>query len=79
MKNKPKKLYERVYIHAAKVQTTEGWVLMIHAMEAMSEFAFKSVFDKTTEITIEKGAVGCKLNSVQNLSLQHGQRRFRRH
>jgi hypothetical protein len=53
MKNKPKKVYERVYIHAAKVRTTEGWVLVIHTMDAMSEFAFKPVFGKTTEIDID--------------------------
>ncbi len=41
-----------VYIHAAKVQTKEGWTLVISAMDAYSELIFKPVFDKTTEITI---------------------------
>lgn len=52
MKNKPKKVYERVYIHAAKVQTKEGWALVIHSMDAFSEFAFESVFNSTPQVTI---------------------------
>ena len=53
MKDKARKVYERVYIHAAKVQTTEGWVLVIHAMDAYSEVAFDTVFSKTPEVTTE--------------------------
>ncbi len=53
MKNKPKKVFERVYIHAAKVQTTEGWSLAIHSLDAFSEFAFETVFNKTPQITTE--------------------------
>ena len=53
MKNKPNRVYERVYIHAAKVQTTEGWFLVIHAMDAMSKFAFNPVLSESTQITID--------------------------
>jgi len=53
MKNKTKKVYERVYIHAAKVQTKEGWTLVISAMDAYSEYAFKIAFSDNTEITID--------------------------
>jgi hypothetical protein len=53
MKNKPRKVFERVYIHAAKAQTKEGWVLVIHSMDSFSEFAFESVFNKTPQITVE--------------------------
>jgi hypothetical protein len=53
MVNKPKKVYERVYIHAAKVQTTEGWVLVIHSMDAFSEFAFETVTNSSLQITLE--------------------------
>ncbi len=53
MKNWPKKIFERIYIHAAKIQTTEGWVLVLHSMDGLSEFAFQRVFYKTPEVTIE--------------------------
>ena len=53
MKNTPKKVYGRVYIHAAKTQVKEGWVLMIHSMDAFSEFAFETVSNKTVEINID--------------------------
>ncbi len=53
MKNKPKKVYERIYIHAAKVQTTEDWVLIISAMDAYSEYAFKPVSSENTKVTID--------------------------
>ena len=53
MKYKPLKVYERVYIHAAKVQTSEGWVLVIHSMDAFSEFAFESVLNETPLVTLE--------------------------
>jgi hypothetical protein len=53
MKNKPKKVFERVYIHVSKVQTKEGWVLVIHSMDAFSEFAFESVLNKTTQVNID--------------------------
>ena len=53
MKNTTKKVYERVYIHAAKVQTNEGWALMINSMDACSEFAFEPVLNATPLITID--------------------------
>ena len=53
MKNTPKKAFERVYIHAAKVQTNEGWALVISSMDAYSQFAFEPVFSKTPQVTIE--------------------------
>jgi hypothetical protein len=53
MKNKPRKVFERVYIHAAKVQTKEGWVLVVHSMDAFSEFAFKAVLYKSLQITLD--------------------------
>jgi hypothetical protein len=53
MKNKPRKVFERVYIHVAKAQTKEGWVLVIHSMDAFNEFAFESVFNKTTQVNVE--------------------------
>lgn len=53
MKGKARKVYERVYIHAAKALAAEGWVLVIHAMDAYSEYAFQTVFSKTPEVTSE--------------------------
>lgn len=53
MKYKPKKVFERVYIHAAKVQTQEGRALVIHSMVAINEFAFESVLNKTTQVTVD--------------------------
>jgi hypothetical protein len=53
MKNKPRKVFERVYIHAATVQTKEGWVLVLHSMDAFSEYAFETIFNRTPKITIE--------------------------
>ena len=53
MKNTTKKVYERVYIHAAKIRTGEGWVLMINSMDACSEFAFEHVLNATPKVTID--------------------------
>lgn len=53
MKNKPKKVYERVYIHAGKVLTKQGWTLIINAMDAYSEYAFKFAYSDNTEISID--------------------------
>ena len=53
MKYKPKKVYERVYIHAGKVQAAEGCALVLHAMDAFSEFAFESVFNQPPQVTVE--------------------------
>lgn len=53
MKYKPRKVYERIYIHAARVQTSEGWVLVLHSMDAFSEFVFEPVFSKTPQVTVE--------------------------
>ena len=54
MKSKPRKVYERVYIHAAKTRTIkDGWVSVIHAMDAFSEYAFNPVINETPEITID--------------------------
>jgi hypothetical protein len=53
MKNTTKKVYERVYIHAAKVQTNEGWALMINSMDAYSEFAFEHVLSATPKVSID--------------------------
>jgi hypothetical protein len=53
MKYKPNKVYERVYIHAAKTQAAEGWVLVLHSMDAFSEFAFESVFNQPPQVTVE--------------------------
>jgi hypothetical protein len=53
MKNKLKKVFERIYIHAAKVETTDGWILALHSMDALSEFAFEPVFNKKPEVNIE--------------------------
>jgi hypothetical protein len=53
MKNTTNKVYERVYIHAAKVQINEGWALMINSMDAYSEFAFEPVLNTTPLITVD--------------------------
>jgi len=53
MKYKPNRVFERVYIHAAKVLVVEGWVLIIHSMDAFSEYAFKPVFSQASTVTIE--------------------------
>ena len=53
MKNSTKKVYERVYIHAAKIRTSEGWALMINSMDACSEFAFEHVLNATPKVTID--------------------------
>lgn len=53
MKGKARKVYERVYIHTAKVQTTESRALVIHAMDVYSEYAFEAVFSKKPEVTPE--------------------------
>lgn len=53
MKDKARKVYERVYIHTAKVLATEGWVLVIQAMDAYSEAAFDTVFSKKPQVTTE--------------------------
>lgn len=47
-----KKVFERVYIHAAKIRTTEGWVLVISAMDAASEYVYEPTFHKSTEINL---------------------------
>jgi hypothetical protein len=52
-KNTPKKVFERIYIHAAKVNTTDGWILVIHAMDALSEFVFEPVYNKIPQVTVE--------------------------
>lgn len=52
MKNKLRNVYERVYIHTAKAQTAEGWVLVIHSMDAVSEFAFETTFNITPDVTV---------------------------
>jgi hypothetical protein len=52
MKNKPKKVYERVYIYVGKVLTKQGWTLVIMAMDAYSEYAFKFAHSDNTEISI---------------------------
>jgi hypothetical protein len=48
-----RKVYERVNIHAAKVQTNEGMALMINSMDACSEFAFEPVLNATPQVTID--------------------------
>jgi hypothetical protein len=53
MKNKPRKVFERVYIHAAKVQVDTGWALILCAMDAYSEFAFAPVLNAEPVVTIE--------------------------
>lgn len=54
MKNKPRRVFERVYIHAAKVQVQEGWVLILHAMDAVSEFAFHPAYNSNApEVTVD--------------------------
>jgi len=53
MKKKPGKVYERVYIHAAKIKINNGWALMIISMDGYSEFAFEAVLNETPQITIE--------------------------
>lgn len=53
MKYTPKKMYERVYIHAAKIRVGEGWALFLCSMDGYSYFAFEPVLSKTTEVTIE--------------------------
>ena len=53
MKNKPSKVYERVYIRAARIRIAEGWALMINSMDACSEFAFEHVLNATPKVTID--------------------------
>ena len=52
MKNTPKKVFERVYIHAAKVRVQEGWALTLCSMDAYSEYAFPPVLSETPQVTI---------------------------
>lgn len=47
------KVYERVYIHAAKIRVKEGWALFLCSMDEYSKFAFNPVVKNTTEITID--------------------------
>jgi hypothetical protein len=53
MKKNAKKVFERVYIHFAKVQINEGFALMVNSMDAYSGFAFEPVLNETTQVTIE--------------------------
>lgn len=53
MKYTPKKVFERVYIHAAKVQVKEGWVGILCAMDAYSEYAFPPVLTDNPEVTVD--------------------------
>jgi hypothetical protein len=53
MKYKPRKIYEYVYIHAGKVLTADGWVLLLLAMDGYSQYAFEHVLDKEPRITLD--------------------------
>ena len=53
MKYKLKKVYERVYIHSAKVRVGEDWALVLIAMDGYSQFAFEHVLNKTPQVTLE--------------------------
>lgn len=53
MYKKPKRVYERVYIHAVKIRYNEGWALMINSMDGYSQFAFEAVLNETPHVTIE--------------------------
>ena len=53
MKNTPKKVFERIYIHAARVNTADSCILVIHAMDAHSEFVFEPVYNKIPLVTAE--------------------------
>jgi len=53
MKYTPKKVFERIYIHAGIVNTAEGRILGIHAMDALSEFVFEPVYNKVPLVTAE--------------------------
>lgn len=53
MKHTPEEVYERVYIHAAKIRVREGWALFLCSMDGYSHFAFEPVFNKTAQINIE--------------------------
>nr|WP_319571058.1 hypothetical protein [uncultured Draconibacterium sp.] len=53
MKNKPRKVFERVYIFAGKTTTKQGWVLPFYSMDGFSEFAFEPVLSTKTEATVE--------------------------
>lgn len=53
MKNAPKKVFERVYIHAGKVLVREGWALILCSMDAYSEYAFQPVLNETSQITVD--------------------------
>jgi len=39
--------------NAAKVNNTDGWILVIPAMDALSEFAFEPVYNNTPQVTVE--------------------------
>ena len=53
MKNKPKKVFEVVYIHGSKVLTTDGWMLFLIAMDAVSMYAFGPIHKKGAEVTLD--------------------------
>ncbi|HEY3373031.1 MAG TPA: hypothetical protein VGK10_19430 [Prolixibacteraceae bacterium] len=53
MKKKPGKVYERVYVHAAKVRIRKGWALMINSIDGYSQFAFEAVLNETPQVTVE--------------------------
>lgn len=53
MKNRPRKVFERIYIFAAKTATKQGWVLTLYSMDGFSEFAFNPVLNTKTQITVE--------------------------
>ena len=52
-KDTPKKVFERIYIYAGTVNTAEGWILVIHAMDALSEFVFEPVFNRKPVLTVD--------------------------
>lgn len=50
---KAKKVFDLIYIYTAKVQTQQGWVLNLMAMDGYSEYVFNPVFDKDSTISID--------------------------
>lgn len=53
MKHTPQKVYECIYIHAAKIRVREGWALLLCSMDEVSQYAFEPVFNNNTQINIE--------------------------
>ena len=49
----PVGIYERIYIHAAKVRTREGVALMLISMDGYSLYAFEPVWNEIPIITLE--------------------------